>query len=711
MTETGLSLGTPHYMSPEQATADKDISARSDIYSLASVLYEMLAGEPPHTGGSAQQVIMKIIAEPAKPVTSLRKSVPAHVEAALEQALEKLPADRFETVRAFSDALVNPKFTSTAASAARTARPATRGVALWLFGVVSCIAVASVLAASWALRRPTSTSPLPPMRFALELPDSQDITANVGTRALAISPDGAEIVYMGRSHRTRTLFRRRLDELTPHEIIGAAGALDPVFSPTGELAFDRSDRSLTTLPTDGRPSSRIVENAGRTSWGEGGVIAFIRGSSLWRTSSTGGPATRLTTPDSASGAGHSWPFVLPGGKAVLFNDFREARTPDELDVLVVRIADGQVKRLGIRGSNPRYVSSGQILVAQSDGAILAAPFDLQALELRGPPVRVLEGVFVRPGGVAQFDVSRNGVLAYVDGGETQRAVIVDRSGREHETGFPEGTYTHPRLSPTGDRVAVARSEGTKSDIWIAARGTGQIARFTRDGRSSAPEWSADGGKVGWLRSDSTGATIRWQRADGSGTPAVIPTAGLALFYFLFTPDGKSIVAVVGTPFHHDILLLPLDGSTKPRVLAGADADELQPSISPDGHWLAFTSNETGRTEVFAVNVDDPATRLQITSDGGQEPLWSGDGHSLIVRNGTSFVSIALTFSRGIAVTRRDTLFADPYTYGSPDRAADASLRTGEIVTLARSGSKRDRIVVVTNWLDELKRRMSQVKTP
>ncbi len=712
MTETGLSLGTPHYMSPEQATADKDISARSDIYSLASVLYETLAGEPPHTGGSAQQVIMKIIAEPAKPVTTLRKSVPANVDAALEKALEKLPADRFESVRAFSDALVNPAFTSTAASMARPHGAAKHGVSRWMFGAVSCIAIASLAAAAWAWRRPTSASPVPPMRFTLDLPDSQDITANVGTRALAISPDGAEIVYMGRSHGSRALFRRRLDELTPHEIIGSLGALDPVFSPAGELAFDRSDRALATLPTDGRPSTRIVEDAGRTSWGEGGVIAFIRGSSLWRSNSAGGSATRLTTPDSASGAGHSWPFVLPGGRAVLFNDFREARTPDELDVLVVRVADGQVKRLGIKGSNPRYVSSGQILVAQSDGAILAAPFDLQALELRGPPVRVLEGVFVRPGGVAHYDVSRNGVLAYVEGAETQRAMVVDRAGHEHDAGFPDGAYTHPRLSPSGDRVAVARSDGAKSDIWAVTRATGQPVRFTRDGQSSAPEWSADGGRLGWLHSDSTGATIRWQRADGSGTASPIPTAGLALFYFVFTPDGKSIVAVVGTPFHHDILLLPIDGSSKPRVLAGSDADELQPSVSPDGHWVAFTSNETGRAEVFVASVDDPTTRLQVTSDGGREPLWSGDGHSLIVRTpGASFTSIALNFAPSIAITRRDTLFADPYTVGSPDRAVGVSPRTGEIVALARSGSKRDRIVVVTNWFDELRRRMAQVKTP
>jgi len=316
-------------------------------------------------------------------------------------------------------------------------------------------------------------------------------------------------------------------------------------------------------------------------------------------------------------------------------------------------------------------------------------------------------VFVRPTGAALYDVSRNGVLVYVAGGETQRPLVIDSNGREHALGFTDGMYAHPRLSPNGERVVVERAEGSRSDIWILTRATGQLLRMTRDGQSGSPEWSADGSRVGWIHTDSTGATIRWQRADGSGTPEPISTPNRAPFRFIFTPDGKSIVAVVGGPFRHDIMLFSIDGASAPRMLTNADADELQPSISPDGRWLAFTSNETMRSEVFVVSTSDPTTRVQLTTSVASEPVWRGDGRSLVARSGTAFVSLSLAFASGVEVTRRDSIMVDTYLRGSPDRGFDVDRRTGGLLTLARSGSKRDRIVVVTGWLDELKERLGQ----
>ena len=708
MTQTGLSLGTPQYMSPEQAMGERTIDARSDIYALGAVTYEMLSGDAPFIGGSVQAIVAKVLSEKPTSLHTLRDTVPLHVEQTVFTALAKLPADRFENAKAFGDALATPAFAASGANTVRSTRAGRRSVSPALFIAISCVAIASLGAAAWAWRRPTSVSSTPRARFTLELPDSQAIVPTTSAQSLTVSPDGSEIVYTGVSSRLgRVLYRRRLDDLTVHEIPGTGAVIAHVFSPSGELAFQRADRVLTTVPRDGRPPAKIAEDVGRANWGDGDVIVFIRGGSLWRTNSSGNPVTRLTTVDSAAGEGHTWPFVLPGGEAVLFNHFREARPSNDMDVLAVRIADGKVTRLGIRGSSARYVSTGHILVAQSDGTILAAPFDLRTLEVQGPAVRVLEGVFVRQTGGALYDVSRNGVLAYVAGGEAQRPVMIDPNGREHDLGFTDGIYAHPRLSPNGERVVVERSEGSRSDIWILTRTTGQLLRMTRDGQSSTPEWSADGTRVGWLHTDTTGATIRWQRADGSATPETIPTPRRAPFRFIFTPDGKSIVVVVGGPFRHDIMLFPLVGSSAPRMLTNADADELQPSISPDGRWLAFTSNETLRSEVFVVSITDPSTRVQITTNGASEPVWRGDGRSLVARSGTAFVSLSLGFSSGVEVTRRDSIMADTYLRGNADRAVDVTRRTGELLTLARSGSKRDRIVIVTGWLDELKERMTQ----
>ena len=258
---------------------------------------------------------------------------------------------------------------------------------------------------------------------------------------------------------------------------------------------------------------------------------------------------------------------------------------------------------------------------------------------------------------------------------------------------------------------VERSEGTGTDIWVLTRATGQIVRLTRDGRSSSPEWSGDGQRVGWIHADSVGASIRWQRADAAGTPDAIPTSGFLPFRFVFTPDGTSIIAVVGGPFRHDILLFPIDGASKPRTLANAAADELQPAVSPDGNWLAYTSTETGRAEVFVVSISDPSTRLQVTTDGGNEPFWNGDGHTVVARSGGSFVAFTVRMTSGIELTQRATLFADIYPRATPDRGVDANMKTGGLVAIARVGSKRDRIVVMTGWLDELRRRMTDVAKP
>ena len=710
MTQTGLSLGTPQYMAPEQAMGERTIDARADIYALGAVLYEMLTGEPPFTGPTVQAIVARVLTASPASLTAARATVPQHVDHAVLTALSKLPADRFDSAKAFSDALSNPTFTTAATGQGAAIHMSQRGVSPRLFYPVSALAIASLVAALWAWQRPVVTTVPPRVRFMLELPDSQAFIPTSGVRTLAVSPDGSEITYIGVARGGRLLYRRRLDDTTVRAVPGSANPNSAIYAPTGELAFENQERTLITLPTDGRPGARIAENAGRVSWGDGDVIVFLRGSSLWRTNSHGGPITRLTTVDSAAGEGHTLPFVLPGGKAVLFNHFREARASDERYVEVVRIADGVVKRLAIKGMSPRYVSSGHILVTQG-GTVLAAPFDLRTLELRGPAVRVLEGVFVRSSGEATFDVSRNGVLAYVQGGESVQPVIVGRDGREHAFGFAPGEYAHPRLSPNGDRVVVEQLDGARSDIWIVTRATGQPFRLTHDGRSSSPEWSADGQRVGWIQSDSSGASIRWQRADGSGKPELIPTPHRAPFRFVFMPDNKSAAVVVGGPFRHDIVRVALDGASEPRPITEAEGDELQPSISPDGQWMAFTSNETGRGEVFVTNTSDPSTRVQVTTEPASEPVWLADGRSLIVRSGNSFLKVSLSFSPRIEVTRRDTLFADGYRRGSPDRFFDVSRTTGELVTLARAGSKRDRIIVVTGWLDELRQRMAQAAKP
>jgi dipeptidyl aminopeptidase/acylaminoacyl peptidase len=390
--------------------------------------------------------------------------------------------------------------------------------------------------------------------------------------------------------------------------------------------------------------------------------------------------------------------------------FREAtQARSDFDVGVVGVSDGKIRKLEIVGLSPRYVSTGHIVVARTDGTLHAAPFDLASLELRGPAVQVASGVLVKANNTAMFDVSRNGVLTYVEGDAAVVPVVVDRRGNESTLALPPGLYAHPRWSPNGDRIAYSRMDGERNDIYVLTRATGQVQRLTRDGNSTHPEWNADGTRLGWLRSDSAGSSIQWQRSDGSGVPATIPTPGLSPFGFVFDPRGRYVAVVTGTPFAHDIVLVPLDSTQQQRPLTNTSADELQPSISPDGRWLAFTSAETGIAEAYVSSVEDPSTRVQVTTNGGGEPVWAADGKSLIVRSRrVEIESVALSLEPRIEVMGVTALFPERYRRGAPDRAADLNRKTGEYVALLRDESKRERIVVVTGLFDGLRAGMAAV---
>jgi serine/threonine-protein kinase len=714
MTETGLSLGTPHYMSPEQATAEKEITARSDVYSLASVLYEMLAGEPPHSGGSAQQVIMKIITDVARPVQELRRNVPLNVTAALARALEKLPADRFASAKEFADALGNPSFAVASSAALRSGVHTGRGAVSQPVFIGTSVALLGIAVAafSWGLRRP---EPAPPLRtrFTLELPDSQQAIATYGQRNLAISPDGTELVYAGVSRSGMALYRRRLDDLSQSEVPGTTDPLNVGFSSDGQhvVVERQGTRTLTRFSLTGGQSVRLAERASNGSWEESGVILFSDfDGALWSVGSNGGTPTRLTTPDSLEV--HGFPHMLPGGRAVVFNVGTRQRSSIGAEVWALRIADGSRVRLGLAGLNPRYIPTGHLLVTGADGIVRAAPFDVRSLELRGAPIPVLENVLLTSTGAAKFDVSTNGVLTYFEGVRQVTPAVLDRDGKEQLLGFATGVYGHPRFSPQGDRIAVQRSDGARTDVYVLTRATGQVLRLTRDGQSRSPEWNADGTSVVWIREDSSKTTMYWQRADGSGSPEALAMPEGNLHRFQLSPVGNAVAIAIGPAARHDIVVVPIDGSSPVRTIANTPADEVQPIMSPDGKWLAYSSNETdGRYEVYIASVADPATRIQVSTEGANAPAWMADSKTVIYSTSSHFVSATFTFSPRIEVARRTRLFLNPYRSGAVDRVFDFNPKTGEFLVLSTGSRERARIVVVTGWFEELKERMAQVQKP
>jgi serine/threonine-protein kinase len=723
MTETGLSLGTPHYMSPEQATAEKEITARSDVYSLGSVLYEMLTGNPPHTGASAQQIIMKIVTEEATPVTRVRKSVPANVAAAVARALEKLPADRFESAHAFAAALGNPGFThgslpaGGAPGVARRAR--LRDPAFLGLGVTALLAAGI---AGWALLRPPPPGPV--ARHSIRLPEGVEVTGPF-TR-FALTPDGGKLLFLtGDDDAAPELWIRDWDALEATPVPGATGAFAPFVSPSGtEIGFTtwRGVRVVSLVGGGVRPLTETegVGNAGGT-WGPDGMIYVGRvNGALTRVDARGrGSAEPFTTLDVTAGeTEHIFPDILPGGKGVLFTIARTANGEEFREIGVARTTDGSHEVL-VRGVYARYAASGHLLYATADGRLMAAPFDEDRLALTGSGVEVVRNLTLRVLAAPDLAISRNGTLLYSTGGRIWGAggtpVWVSRSG--------EATDVDPNWSPQVGTIALSpdathlafalgRSINT-ADVWVRQLSAGVMDRLTSDELSIRPAWMPDGQSLVFVRRESArdGGRVQgvFRQAMGTRTPQFVFAAEEDIQEVLVSRDSAWFVFRSGYGGKENIYARRRTGDTSTIALAATAALEASPALSPDGRWLAFVSDETGSKEVYVQAFPDAGGRKwPVSTGGGSEPLWSRDGRELFYRNGRhEMVAVAVTGSAAPPLGRQQVLFSTrEYATGQASRAYDVTPDGQRFVMLRsarRPGEDDFRLVVVENFFEELER--------
>jgi eukaryotic-like serine/threonine-protein kinase len=708
MTETGLSLGTPHYMSPEQATAEKEITARSDVYSLASVLYEMLAGQPPHLGGTAQMVIMKIIAEPVELVTKFRKAVPPHVAAALAKALEKLPADRFESAKAFQEALANPAFTTgTALSAAGPWR--TTGVPRGAFFGLAAVAVLAIGAALWGWFRPT---PRPEVtRYAVALPAGASIGLDRNSLRLAVSRDGRKIVYTASAGNVTQLYLRHLDQLTPQPIPGTLGAINPSFSPDGNrIAFvaPGSPRLLKVVSLSGGPPQALTDSLvdlGGVSWGADGYIyydAHFEGDGLARIRETGGRPEIASRPADATESWHASPAALPNGRGVLFTVAR-ARGAQPYDIAVLDIRTGK-HRVLLRGTSPQYAESGHLLFVSEDGALMAIRFDPERLTTSGDAVSLAEGLALRALGRAELAVSENGLLAYLTGniGSSNRELVwVTRDGKfaSVDSSWIQPITSRPVLSPDGKQVTMSLSNGSRFDVWVKRLDRGPASKLADAGAS--PNWTPDGRAIVYYAAGG----IYQGPADGSIAPTLRYPRRDLFSNVEYSPDGEWLI---GT-YAGDVTGVRTTGDTATLVLAGGVRLQRRGTISPDGKWLAYESDEDGVNQVYVRPFPNTqAAKHQISVNGGGMARWSRDGHELFfVSEASELMAVPVTlgsgFSSGVpralfkaGVIAQPVLPFDVYPDGRRFLFARQVGSTAEVP---------DQLVVVENFLSELKARL------
>ena len=648
MTETGMSIGTPQYMSPEQAMGEREITARSDVYALGSVLYELLIGEPPFTGPTAQAIVAKVLTGEPAPLRTERKTIPPHVEAAVLQALEKLPADRFAGAAEFAAALGNPAFTSARTTAVSPVRLPARATArlpwVLLVAAVGFIAVNQL--------RPRSPPPPPPVqRFDILLPENARWVGDI-LSVLALSPDGTTLAYNGQdSSGHRRLYLRPMDQPDPVPVSGSEDGQFPFFSPDGRWVGFRVGSRIVKSPVLGGAPETICETngGGLGTWLERNAVVFTDSTGLRECSMAGRVTTLLPTGPAES---FSFPHGLPGDRGVLFSIQRGSVNR----LAVLDLGTKQVKSLDILGSDPRYVATGHLVYASPDGLVRAVPFDLKRLAATGEAAIIPEPVRVEFG-VAVMALSRTGTMVLAPRSTRQRALeLVDRSGRGERLYSQPGEFSDPRFSPDGRRVALSIGP----NIWVLDRTQGTLTRLSFDSSASRPAWSPDGRRLAYLRQVGRTTDLRLISADGS-TPAESPP-GLGDFEpweVLFTRDGGSVVVrTVERSGTRDVWLVALDAARPPVPLLRSAANEVAPALSADGRWLAYVSNESGRAEVYVRSFPNMSGRVAVSLDGGTEPVWSPRGGELFYRSGPMLIAARVRAGATFEVLGRTQLFAN-----------------------------------------------------
>jgi Tol biopolymer transport system component len=703
MTETGLSLGTPHYMSPEQATAEKEISPRSDIYSLASVLYEMLAGQPPHVGGSAQQVIMKIITETATPVSAMRKNAPANVVAALARALEKLPADRFESAKTFGDALNAMHFTHGVPAASTRQGVGIQRHRSALFGAIA-IALAGVAFGAWGWTRSAGSEPTPIIPLTLDLPNARP---DLGR--FAVAHDGSRFAFAtDEGIVVRDSGRREYQLLS-----GTDGGESPSFSPDGKWIAFQIRGHLRKMSLSGGASASVIPNdsllVGRARWGQDGTIAFESGEQLYVVSPSGS-LRKLAKADRAQA-----PRLMPDGSGVFYVDTRSGSR-----LMYYDLAADTSFMLIEESSEGMYVPTGHLLYASTAGGLFAVRFDPRKRAISGTPIPVIPDMQPN-GGIAPFDVTRNGVLVFRAGIDPEYVIVVrDASGRLDSLPMAPKILSYIRVSPDGRQLAitVGSARGVNRYVGIYDLGFGGLTRFTQEGGGHSPVWSPDGSQLVFTADlpggdaedlfvqpvDRSAQAVRLFKSPNDQHSSAWPSDSMIVFSSQSAPGmlGGSSIASGGTSA--SILLAnPRTPGAEARPYLKAEWGQLDAAISPDGKWAAYTSMESGTPEVFVRRFPtaDAAGVVKVSTGGGQRARWSGNGRTIYYQtlNGNEV--------RGVSVTTGATLVPGApvtvMTLPGMGTAWDVGWKSGKIYATQAFGGDPARIIVMQNWLEEFRR--------
>jgi serine/threonine-protein kinase len=723
MTQAGVLLGTAGYMSPEQARG-KAVDRRADIWSFGCVLYEMLAGQRAFDGETVTDVLGAIVHKEPD-LARLPASVPARLRQLLQRCLQKDVSRRLQSIGdarvALQEWLENPKAPEPTMILAAPA-----GSRLLPWAASAAALVLGLVAGALVFRRPVAEEPV--RRFEVNV--TQDAVFSRLGSGLVASPDGRAIAYTtGMEGEPQSLVLRPLDRFQETVLaggVGPQGPYNPFFSPDSAWVGFVTPREIRKISvTGGAPITLArVERSRGAAWGPDGTIVYAPSvfSPLVRIPAVGGTPAPVTKLDPGKERTHRWPQWLPGGRSVLFTALGQDSADFEgASIEVVRVDTGERKVVHRGGYYARYAPTGHVLYVQS-GTLFALPFDAGRLEATGSQMPVLEQLETNPAeGSAQYGLSDNGLLTYLPrsaGIEPFRIAAADRDGRVLDLWKAAGIYGAPRLSPDGRQLAISVQRDGNWDVWAYDLAREVATRVTFGERYDAdPVWSPDGRWIAYESEVDGKDGIFRKRADGTGAAEVVLAPGAMTFPApnSWSPDGKLILFQPdGGGGRSDLFTVPADGSGKPEPVAKSPYDESGGAFSPDGRWVAYASDETGKREVYVMSFPPGGGKWQISDGGGAQPKWSGDGRELFFRSDEGILAARVAVEgSSVRAGKPELLFRGPLLGGVrgivlpgftfPDYDAWPDGR--RFVVLSGGPPKRaaTRARVVLNWFDELKR--------
>ena len=715
ITDPGTVMGTVGYMSPEQVRG-QDADHRSDIFSFGSILYEMLSGQRAFRRETMAETMTAILREDPPELSEASIQISPQLEKIVRRCLEKRPERRFQTASDLGFALEG----LSTPSDSRQASPLDTPSALprvrrwtWLVAAGALLVVLALAVAAFLIGRSWSGSGVPAALRRVAIPLTTPLALGkycplgIGRRAIALSPDSLVLVYAGEQNGKSQLFVRPLDSFEARPIPGTEGAYSPFFSPDGRwIAFFAANTLQKVSLEGGQP---VILCEARTphggAWGPDDTILFAdaEGGKLVRISASGGePKTVLTNGDLEAGNwGLSNPEFLPDGDTALLTVWR-SYNPDNYRIAAVSLKTGKLRIVMEGGADAHYLSTGHLVYARS-ATLIAAPFDVRTATVTGPGVTLIENVRSEEWGAVQFTIARDGTLLYVAGGPAWigKLVWADRTGATTPIGAPPRAYGNFSVSPDGQRVALELSEATR-DIYLFEFARGGLIRFTNDGDNGCPHWTPDGKQVTFWRRKSGGFDVVSKAID-SGSEAIFMSRQTGEMQS-WSPDGKTLVFMQLAP-ETSLDLWTKSGDQPPRPWLATRFRELLATYSRDGKYVAYVSDESGQYEIYVRPASGEGAKWQVSSEGGEEPLWSRDGRELFYRNGPKWMAAEVTTEPQFKVGTPHMLFEGPYLNVpgvSYDVAAD-----GRFLMLEENYKQPAtmQLQLILNWSEEVKRRV------